>query len=356
MSLQGENLSDLVAGVTKRLGRMKINDLLSQYAEYVDYNDCVKGGKSKWEGTYSAQAQLLVDGPNNFAWSPLYESYNLDNADTVKSISAPLRFCRTGWTIDDRVVAMNIGGNGAEKIIDLVMTQRTVALIRLADGLEVAVWGKPTGTADDTKPWGIGYWVDWTTGTAGFTGGIPAGFADVGGQSPTTYPAHSNWSATYVNYTEDDLLDKLRTSMLRTNWKPPVSISEYSTGLKRAWYGGITNHNELVKLTRGQNENLRQEVVNFHGGLPVINGVPYKYVPALDDTAIINSGSDPFYGLDWGTFEIIGVKGYNMKEYPPMRNASQPTVVKTHLFHSFQMLCNKRRNQIVIAKSEPQVN
>lgn len=355
MSLQGENLADLVTGVTKELGRLKINDLLSSYAEYVGYNDLAKGSKHKWEGTYEIQRQLLVDGPNNFAWSPLYESFNLDNMDTTKSISAPQRFCRTGWTIDDRVVSMNAGGGGAEKIVDLVMTQRTAAMIRLANGLEPAVWSKPTGTADDTKPWGIGYWVDWTSGTADFIGGIPAGFTTVAGLSPTTYTAHKNWAGTYVNYTEDDLLDKLRTSMLRTNWHPPVSINEYSTGMKRAWYGGLTNHNELVKLTRGQNENLGREVVNFIGGMPIINGVPYKYVPALDDTAIINSGSDPFYGIDWGTFEVCGVKGWNMKEYPSMRNPSQPTVVKTHLFHSFQMLCHKRRNQIVLAKSEPQV-
>lgn len=357
MSLAAENLADVVAGVTKELGALKINDLFSSRTEYPLYEDFIKGSsKMRWEGTYAVQRQVLVEGANNATFTTPYATVNLDNQDTTKSLTVNQRFAFTGWQVDDMAVAMNLGGGGAHKIVDIIMEQRFVAMVRLVELYENAIAGKPATSADDTTPFGINFHIVWASGTGGFDGGLPSGYTtDHQGLSPTAYTAHKNWCDTYVNYTEDDLLDKIREAALRTGWRPPVSINEYAKPGQRAWYGGMNNYLELVKLTRGQNENLGRETVRYAGGLPLLNGSAYKYIPSLDDTGIVNSGSDPFYGIDPQGFECIGVKGFNMKEYPPMRNADQPTVVKTNLYHSFNLLCHKRRTQIVIAKSQPAV-
>lgn len=351
-----ENLADLVAGVTKELGALKINDLFSSRTEYPMYEDFLKGAsKIRWEGTHAVQRQLAVEGANNAQFVTPFQTVNLDNQDVSKNISVNQRFAFTGWLVDDMAVAMNRGGGGAHKIIDIIETQRFAAMVRLVELYENAIAGKPASSTDDTTPYGINFHIVWASGSGGFDGGHPSGFTDHQGLSSTTYSAHKNWCDTYTAYTDDDLYDKILEASLRTNWRPPVNIAEYGKPGQRAWYGGMTNYLELVKRSRSQNENLSREVVRFHGGLPLLNGSAYKYVPSLDDTTIVNSGSDPFYGVDPFGFEIIGVKGFNMKEYPPMRNAEQPTVVKTNLYHSFNMMCHKRRTQIVIAKSQPAV-
>ena len=67
-------------------------------------------------------------------------------------------------------------------------------------GASLADWfGKPTDSSDVVTPRGLFYWIVKNSGTPGFNGGIPSGFTDVGGLSPTTYPRWKNWTGQYVN-------------------------------------------------------------------------------------------------------------------------------------------------------------
>lgn len=349
-----ENIPDVVAGVTKALGRMKITDAVSSRTKYIGYQDFLRSSKPKWNGTYGVNRQMLLATPGNASFTSPYKVVALDNVDTVKSVTAPMRFARTGWTISEMVIAMNAGGNDAEKIIDLVQTQRLGCMIDLIEMLELAFWSKPSSSSDEVTPYGVQYWIVWTGGNA-FDGGTPSGFSDVGGLSPTTYANLKNWSGTYTAFIEDDFFDVLRNALTLTDFEPPVEVPEYGQGMTamQALYGGITMRNELVKAYRAQNENLALELLGI-GKIPVLNGIPFKYVPTLDDTTIVNSGSMPLYGIDWSTLEIHGVKGFNMKEYASLRHPDQPDVVKTHIIHSgIQTLMNNRRKNFVLAKSQP---
>ena len=133
---------------------------------------------------------------------------------------------------------------------------------------------------------------------------------------------------------------------------PPTEIPEYSSGFDWAFYSTLLFKNELIKLVRSQNENLGAELSQFRS-VPVFNGFPVKWVPAFEDTTIINASSDPIYGVNWRTFELTGLKGWTNRESPPMRPTNQPTVRLMYKHLIMNLLCNNRRKNFLGAKADP---
>lgn len=360
MPLQGDAVADLIITTLRKLGRGNFNEIVTTMPEYVGFRDLLKAKQKQNDGGYGVQRNLMVGTSGNARWTGMYATQQVNRADVAKAISIPYRIAITSYAISEIEIAMNNGS--AEKIVDMLSQQRAGADIDLAELIEPAIWTKPDDSNDTALPYGFQYWLPWTdnsasdlgfgTGMGGFSAGaLPTGFTDVGGLNPTTYDTWNPWAAKFTNYSEDDLLDKWRLMFDQCGFMPPVEIPEYGKGMDWVWYMGHANKRELIKLVRSQNENLGMELQHF-GTAPTFAGVPCKWVPALDSTTIVPSGADPILGINWRTFSFESLSGWYMRESPPIRPDFQPDarIVYKHLI--WNLLCNNRRKNGVLAKSD----
>lgn len=350
MPLQADAIGDFLVHTLKTLGRGKFEDLVSQYPEYVLFTSVLRSRQREEEGGYGSQRNVLVNAANNAVWTGLHATESTNVVDGLKTISVPHRIAKSSWAVDEIALAMNSGS--FEKIVDLLIELRVASDIKLADLVEAGLASKPADSADESKPYGFPYWLVYNA-AEGFNGGHPAGFSNVAGLSGTTFPNWKNYTAKFTNYTEDDLFDKLRMAMDKCNFMPPTEVPEGGKGMDWELFTDYTNKNEFIKAARAQNESLGAEVLKNPSGVPVVNGTPLRWVPAFEDTTIINASSQPIYGINWRTWELTGLKGWRRRESPPMIPYNQPTVRIMYTHMIMNLLCRSRRRNFLIAKAEP---
>lgn len=343
-------LSDLITGTLRKLGRGTFDEIVTPYTEYVFSHDLFMSEKRKQQdGGYGIQRNLMVGTQGNARWTSPYSTESTNVVDVLKTINTPHRTVITSWAFDEQEIDANNGS--AEKIVDLMALRRAGSKIDMFNLMERSLIHKPADSTDTLKPHGLQYWFVWVGGNA-FDGGHPTGFSDVGGLSATTYANWKNYSATYVLVSEDDLLHQWRQATMLTGFNPPVEIPEMGRGVEMGYYCGKNPNLEFLKLTRGQNMNLGMEMSK--SGTPVFNGIPIRYVPSLDDTTYVASGSDPIYAINWRKYHFYGLAGWSMREHPPITPSSQPTVRIMYTHTSVNTICNNRRaGGFVIAKSQP---
>ena len=103
----------------------------------------------------------------------LVEVDNTNYADVITTGSIPWRHLETSWTIDRRMIAMNLD---PARIVEIFLTQREQAIISLAEYFEAtSFWNKPSTSSDNKEMFGIFYWLSYSA-TQGFNGGNPTGF------------------------------------------------------------------------------------------------------------------------------------------------------------------------------------
>lgn len=351
MALQGDALADLIITTLKELGRGNFNEIVTNYQEYVGFRDVVNAKTKAVEGGYAVQRNLMVGTSGNARWTGLYATESTAVTDVHKTISVPHRVAKTSYALDELEITMNSGQ--ASRIVDLLISRRAAAMIDLAELVEQGIWDVPPSSSDTEKPHGFLYYLVYNA-SAGFNGGHPTGFSDVAGLSSTSYPKWKNYTANYSAFSEDDLLDKWRTAFDLCHFMPPTNIPEYGVGMDWKWYTTQATKNEAVKFMRSQNDNLGIELATFNGTqFPTFQGVPIQWVPSFNDTNIIASGSEPIFGVNWRTFEVLSLPGWNMREQAPIRMQTQPTVRVVYVHTTVNMLCNNRRKNCLIAKSDP---
>lgn len=355
MALLPSALDTLTQITLAKFRKGKFNEIVTPYSKYVFFGDLLRSKLKMYDGGYQYESNLMVELGANAGAASMYGTYNLDAEDTNKRIVMPERTWRTGWIMDDKELSVNAGS--AEKLVDIVVTKEKSSEIQLANLMERQCGSHPADNTDTETMWGLPYWIVWHSGASGsFAGGHPSGWSDVAGLSSTTYPNWNNWDDTYVNMTEDDLFDKWREANEETEFTPPVEIPEHGVGYDFAYYVNLPTKLEMMRFTRGQNQNLGLEVAKGPGnGTPVFYGAPIRYVPLLKDTAYFNAAALPIYGINWKTMFWICLNGWNMKRMGPMRKADQPTVQFNYTFTSANMGCDNRRKNYVLAISQPAV-
>ena len=348
-SLQSDAVADMIISTLKDLGRPDYNEIVSDYQSYPGYIDLLRRKQKQVPG-YGVNRQVLVSTPGNAQRIGAYATMNLSAGDSLKTITTPRRLYATGYVVDEYLLAQNQGN--AVQIVNELQKARTTGMMDLAYLTEPDIWGVPTDVDDTDMIYGFKYWLVYNAST-GFNGGAASGFTTVGGLNPSTYTDWKNYTFNYTAVSEDDLLDKMRTACKKCNFLPPVAVPEYQGGgMDWSFYTTEAVDNALIKTTRGQNENLGLELYNFKG-TPVFKSVPITWVPALDDTAVAAASSDPIYGVNWKTFEIDSLNGFNMSERGPIRPADRPLVRAMYIFLSFNMTCTNRRKNFIGAKAQP---
>ena len=339
MALQAGDIADLVTTTLRELGRLKWTDLATSIQEYIAMPQLLKKNKISFDSGYGIQWNVMVSTAGTARDVGLFQTDNLNIADGMKTCNIPWRHTTCNWSFEEREVAMN---REPARIVELVKTRRAGAMIDLAELMETDFWGKPTSSSDTVKPYGIDYWLVHNA-TEGFNGGLPSGFTDVAGLDPTAYTRWKNWSAQYTNISRDDLVTKWRKAATFTQFKPPVDLTQYASDSKYGYYTNYSIIGPLETLLEDQNDNLGNDIASKDGQV-LFRRIPVTWVPKLEANT-----RNPIYGINWGTFSPVFLKGWYMKESGPETAPNQHTVQSVHVDTTYNWRCVDRRKNFELA-------
>jgi len=262
--------------------------------------------------------------------------------DVATDAKVPWSKTTTNWSYD---IDEDGFQSDRETIVRLLQMREHDALSDLARLMEENLWTAPTGTTD-TRPMGIPFWIQKsnTTPAGGFTGGDPANFsAGAGGVSVDDYARWKNWSFNYTAVSRDDLVKKLKKSVVFTEFRPPVPHPE--TGWGQTDYEMHTTYDvqePLERLAETRNDNLGADVARYMNQV-VVGGIPLGWVPYLQE----NETSDPIYGCNYSVLRPFVKKNAFMRRNPPKQAARQHSVREVHIDCWYNILCTSRRETFV---------
>lgn len=341
--LQADDIADLIKTTQRDLGRMKWTDISYNLQEYVALPMILQREKVSFQSGYGIQWNVAVATSGAAKDTELYATDAVNVSDVMQTANIPWRHVTTNYAIERREIAMN---RAPAEIVDLVRIRRNDAMIDMAKHLEERFWTKPSASTDSQRMYGIPYWIVYpgtVSGNGSFAGANPAGFsAGAGNLSSTTYPAWSNWAATYTAVTSTDLIRKWRRAATFTNFKAPVPSPSYATGNN---YGYYTNYNvigPLEEALEAQNDNLGNDIASKDGRL-LFRQVPVTWVPYLEANT-----ANPVYGINWGCLKPAFLAGEYMREEGPTPASNQHTVFVTHVDTTLNLMCTNRRMNFVL--------
>jgi len=343
--LQADDMRDLIIVTQKELGRLKFEQIATRIQDYVFARELLKNERVTYASGYGIQKNVMVDHSHAARHVGLYEEDSVAFQDNMTTLTIPFRHTTVPYVWDEREVAMN---QGEARVVDYTKIKRTDAMIALIEKLEDTGWSKPADSSDTTTPWGIPYWlVKWPAGTTGggFNGTNPVGFAGgAGGIDSATYSRWANYTCKHTALTMDGIVADMRTAWVKVGFKNPIDIPDYKRGSDR--YAVYTNYavlGTLEKLLISQNQNLGMDLASTDGRA-TFRGAPIRWVPQLDADA-----SNPVYMINWGNFNCFFLKGWYMKEAPPIRSAKSHNVWEVWVDLTWNTECTDRRKHAVIS-------
>jgi hypothetical protein len=299
-----------------------------------------KQHRIQFESGYGIQFDVNVLQSGAAANVGLGAPDNVNVIDTLIQAQIDWRNTTTSYGFEGRELAMN---REPARIIDLIRKRRLDSMISLAELMERNFWGPPVALTDVLTPWGINTWVV-KNATEGFNGGAPSGYTVIGNINPTTYPAWSNWTYQYVTVSRDDLIRHWRKAATFTDFRPTVAgIPTFDTG---DVYGFYTNYGvigPLEEALESQNDNLGNDIASKDGETQ-FRRAPVVWVPYLEaDT------TNPVYGVDWGIFKTMILKGWWLKETAIPIYPGQHTVSAHFLDSTYNWTTYDRRRLFVLS-------
>lgn len=303
-------------------------------------------GRVKKAGGPDLRFKVQVANHGNARVSGMYDVDQLNVKNLTKEVIVKWAKITTNFEYD---IDEEFFQSDRETIVDEMKVREHAMFNDWWELLEDLVWAAPSGPNQDPMPlWGVPYWIV-KNATEGFNGGIPAGFSDVGGLSPTTYPNWRNWTALYAAVTRDDLIEKWIKASEYTKFKAPHNYPEVSTGRganDRSYFTVFSVWSTLNKHLESRNDNLGPDLAKYVGKV-VFRSVPVEWVPWLTE----NDTSNPVYGIHWRYFCMFTKTGRERVMHPVKQAAHQHTVRERHMDGWQNLGCYNRRRQFVLSLS-----
>jgi hypothetical protein len=318
-SLTPSDLDDLVVATLPLFKRHKITDISPDLNEYISSK--IMNEKMVTErGGERINFKVKVRNTGLARNTGMLSEDVTGIEDVLVSASVPWTKQTVNWSysVDEPEFQSD-----PETIIDILRVRDLDAMTDMAELNEENLWSAPTATTDN-RPMGIPFWLQKDTNTAANDGTLngrdPSGFtAGRGGLSSTTYPKWRNWTFRYSAYTIDDLVRKIKRSLVFTKFVPPVPTPELGYGsAMREIYTTYRVQEPLERLCENRNENHGNELAKYMNQV-VVGGVPIRLSHFLE----ANDTNDPLYGIDWGVFRPFVRKGANMRRMGPMQMPKQ---------------------------------
>jgi hypothetical protein len=338
-ALTATGLSDLVNTTLRDLGKPRFTEIATDLQEHTAMRNLLRKNRIELASGYGVQWDVMVSQTGAAANVGLGASDNVNIVDTMTQATADWRNTTTNYAIIGQEIAMN---SEPSRIVDLIKTRRIGAMISMAEIMESNFWGPPVASTDNLTPWGVNTWIV-KNATEGFNGGAPSGYTSIG-LNPTTYPRWSNWTYQYVSVSRDDLIRHWRKAATFTNFKPPVDgIPSFNTGDVYGFYSNYGVIGPLEEALESQNDNLGNDIAS-KDGMTMFRRVGVTWIPKLEaDT------TNPVYGINWGYFKTIILKGWWLKETHVPIYPGQHTVSAHFLDCTYQFVTRNRRCHFVLA-------
>lgn len=343
-TIQATDIADLVATTLNELGELKFTDLMSDYQFTIALKRVMKKNKMTFDAGPLIAFNVITDDNDSARFVGMWEVDQVNATNVMTTGSVPWRHVTWNWAIERREVAMN---RSPRKIVDLTKTRRIAAFGAAIRIFERHLWRFPAST-NVTEPYGIPYWVvksnTANTTNDGFNGTAQSGYTTVGGINPSTYTRWRNYATQYTLVTKDDLITKMRHASTFTDFQPYVdNMPVYNTGDDCQYYCNYNTYASFVEILEASNDNLGMDVAPMEGKVLFMR-TPLTYVKELNlDT------TNPVYGINWGEFKTMGLRGEWMHETSLPIQPGQHTVSATHTDCTFNMICRNRRRQFVLA-------
>jgi hypothetical protein len=328
-------------------GRLRFQQIAQNLPFYEVFSRWFKRDKVMFSSGYKIQ-RTLMNKLNRAAAKHVgfMEPDAVNIMDVLTQMSVEWVHAQTDWGIVYQTdVLMN---SGDDLILNIIKPRRIASLLGLVEEIEELGFGSAPGTGDDVNPWALKYWITYNA-TDGFTGAAPGSHTTKGGVNPTNVPTFKNYSLTYTNVSDNDLVKGLRTMFRKCRFVSPISHPDYR-GQIRDRYRLYCNEETMTAfedVVRSHNSNLGKDLAMFDGAA-YIAGYPIIYIPKLDD----DSTADPVYVVDHSTFYPVCLKGDYLRESGPDKGESHNTWnCFTDLTYNF--LCVDPRRNGVAAKSDP---
>ncbi len=311
--------------------------------------DTINGGTS-----FSMRVRVANNG--SFRWMFPGERTDPTNVDVMQTIQAP--WCTGGayFMILDYEVRAN--RNKKQALINLFKTRRGACYGDIAEGIEEHAWSTPSAT-NARIPWSIKYYIVPITSTQvaaaastsvafGFQGYVDAtlttaGVTTVAGMSPTTYARWRNWNGLWTNgdgiINENDV-EMISNMLLDTNIEGPELMTDGNKEDYRnlRFYTNRAILNGLSKRARSQNDQLGSNVAMYYGR-PVINNIPIKYTPVLNDDT-----SNPLYLLNHDHMKPVVQQGALFLESEGINGGVEHHDVTVYFVDlQFNYICDNRQ-------------
>jgi hypothetical protein len=354
MAVWADDITDLVNLTLEELGEDHLTDLATDLQDYTAASRLLPKAKSEAKTGTSLKFQAIFQGDGNFAWTSMFGVDNLDHVDGSHYGDVPWRGAKTGMTFDLDEEAIN---QGPRQIVNFIKTKRYQRDISYVDGIETAFWGGPSSSSDSLTLFGLlKYWLTYNA-TTGFNGGNHTNFS--GGPagidaSNSDYAQWKHYTGQYTSATDEtDLIAIMRKAIRYTRFKgiPNKPVPEYKTGNKYEIYTTGDTLEGLEDVARNQNDRLGNNLAMYQDNVVIgPERVPITWVPYLQTN---HATSDPVIGLNWGAIKLIPLKGRWMVETPFREAPNQHTVRQSFLDCRMNLCMNARRDQFLIAKSDP---
>ncbi len=343
-ALQATDIADLVASTINELGELKMTDLMSDYQNTIFLKRMVKKGKMTFTAGPEVEFRVATDTNHSTRAVGLYYTANVNPTNIMTTGKVPWRHITWNWGIERREIAIN---RSPRKIMDMVKERRLAAFADAVTFCERRAWRVPAVT-DTENFYGIPYWIVKSataiTTNDGFNGTVPSGYTTVGNINPTTYPRWANYAAPYTNLSQADFINTLWDASDVTDFMPIVDdIPTYNVGDDYGYYTTRVVRRGLKQILHTLNDDLGFDLDPTNGKL-TYRRAPIVWVKELDaDT------TNPFYGINWGVFGVMGLRDEWMHETMIPVHTNQPTVSATHTDCTFNTLCRDRRRNFVLS-------
>ena len=339
--LTPEQLGDVVKSTLNIFRRDEWVSEMSDLQDYTLFNDMCKNKKEKLSMSRGDKVRIITDHNHSAEVDKMFGTVDFMVDDAAEEGNVPWRRTKANMAFDIQEPDMNSGDAAMFDLIKTRYARMRVSALELAERL---VWGKPTDSTDNEKPWGLKYWIV-QNATTGFNGGNPAGFtAGRAGISSGTYSRHKNYTGTYTSYDDTPatgLIDQMERAAVMMEWKEAVQhASPERKGYGKSIYMDYDTRIGLKNVTKTMNDSLGFDLSTPD---PLFRGAQLKYVSWIDQ----NETNGPVYMIDHNSFFAVFLKDWYMKDIEISVLPHQPTVTGVVQYMVYNFVCHNLRKQAV---------
>lgn len=354
MGVTLSQLADLTNTTLRDLPNMDFEVALAQQ-HYEVCDRWLQEDRVQIQSGYGIRRNIQLSQTGNAEHVNLYESTQVNQADTQVPIKSNWAHAQTYWSIERREAMMN---SQPAAFVDLLKSKRTDAMVSLADLLEDRAWKSVDSTNDELNPKGLPYWIsigeDSEDGFEGRSAHDNSGnnIDDVGDIDATAYERWRNYFTDVDDSTDmDNTIDAMHKVYRKIRFRAPRIVSDLDSGPLANYriYMNGTTIDAYEKYTRLSNDQIGYDVGKFAGNT-AFQRVPIIWIEQLDSISTDIAGTNPIYFVNHNKFYPYVLRGDFLTESEPMKDREQHNVITTFVDLTYNYLCTDRRSQGVISQ------